>query len=655
MSDTFPAIARQTGMNTETTMTPATPRPISRGWTVLWILLIGTFLLVSLAWPVRADRLSATASRTDTFGVPAGVKSLSIDGVSGDVEVTAGPTFSATVDVTVKADGEAKAKEILGQTKISFENRTGELSLATLEPGATLSRDGNRTRLHVSGDGGRRWRVEARYRVTLPAGASLEVSLVNGGVKTSGLDGVQELTTVNGRVVASGARRNVMLKTVNGSVEGVLAALASDAKVVAETVNGSVMLTLPADAAFDLKASSINGGIRSTFPLPMSGAASADEDVARAAEDVARADAERARAAADRSRAKAERSRGGTKGEDDEWDREWEEFGREMASFGREMARFGREISRSVDGSLNRSYEGAVKGGGASVRCSTVNGGVLVLAAGTTEATATSLVPRKPAKWAVAPVPPVPPMPPVPPVPPVGYGHGRGHDEGSIVKGDVAGDFSATLPTGDVKLGNVSGRVTVRTSSGDVKIASAGKGADLSSSGGDVKIDRVEGGLTVSTLGGDIVVGDVSGETKLRTMGGDVKLRSAKGPISAKTAGGDLRLLRVAGSVRAETAGGEVYCEIVSKDAGTVELSTGGGDVTLFLPANFKADVEVIVRGVDADGNYVVSEFPEIAVLTHRSPGVGVVRAEGRLNGGGSKVSISAASGTIHLRKGPPA
>ena len=48
------------------------PRPVSRGWTVLWILLIGTFLLVSLAWPVRADRLSATASRTDTFGAPPG-------------------------------------------------------------------------------------------------------------------------------------------------------------------------------------------------------------------------------------------------------------------------------------------------------------------------------------------------------------------------------------------------------------------------------------------------------------------------------------------------------------------------------------------------------------------------------------------------------
>ena len=407
-------------------MTPDTSRPVSRGWTILWIVLIGTFLLVSLSWPVKADRLTATASRTDSFGVAAGVRSLSVDGVSGDVEVTAGPAFSATVDVTVKADSEARAKEILGQTKISFENRTGELSLATLEPGSKVSRDSSRLRLLVSGDSGRRWRVEARYRVTLPAGASIDVSIVNGGVKTSGLDGLQELTTVNGRVAASGARRDVTLKTVNGSVEGGLAALPRGAKVVAETVNGSVTLTLPADAAFDLKSSSINGGIRSTFPLPVSGAAAGDEDVARAAEGVARVEADRARADADRAREKAERHRekaGETRVRDDEWDREWEEFGREMASFGREMARFSREISRSVTGSLNRSYEGTVKGGGASVKCSTVNGAVVVLAAGTTESAAKSLVPKRPESWAAAPVPPVPPVPPgvaptAPPLPP---------------------------------------------------------------------------------------------------------------------------------------------------------------------------------------------------------------------------------------------
>ena len=100
-------------------MPTAPPRPVSRGWTLLWILLIGTFLVVSLAWPARADRFAASASRTDKFGGVAAGKSLTVDGVSGDVEVTAGPAFSASVDVSVKADADAKAKEILGQTKIA--------------------------------------------------------------------------------------------------------------------------------------------------------------------------------------------------------------------------------------------------------------------------------------------------------------------------------------------------------------------------------------------------------------------------------------------------------------------------------------------------------------------------------------------------------
>ena len=56
---TFSRIGRQTGMNTETTMTSAEPRTLSRGWTVLWIALIGAFLVASLAWPARADRLTA--------------------------------------------------------------------------------------------------------------------------------------------------------------------------------------------------------------------------------------------------------------------------------------------------------------------------------------------------------------------------------------------------------------------------------------------------------------------------------------------------------------------------------------------------------------------------------------------------------------------
>jgi hypothetical protein len=77
--------------------------------------------------------------------------------------------------------------------------------------------------------------------------------------------------------------------------------------------------------------------------------------------------------------------------------------------------------------------------------------------------------------------------------------------------------------------------------------------------------------------------------------------------------------------------------------------------VTVVLPANYRGDVDVVVRSVDSDGEYVLSDFPEIGVVRHRGSGTGVVRAEGKLNGGGAKVTVSASSGTVHIRKGPPA
>src|SRR5512143_776305 len=125
-------------MSTETTMNrPALPSPAAASRrALLWTLLIAAFLVLTLALPVHGERLGARATRTDTFSAAGPVKALSIEGVEGDVEVAAGPAFTATVEVTVRADTDARAKETLAATKISFENSGGELSLATLEPGA---------------------------------------------------------------------------------------------------------------------------------------------------------------------------------------------------------------------------------------------------------------------------------------------------------------------------------------------------------------------------------------------------------------------------------------------------------------------------------------------------------------------------------------
>ena len=73
--------------------------------------------------------------------------------------------------------------------------------------------------------------------------------------------------------------------------------------------------------------------------------------------------------------------------------------------------------------------------------------------------------------------------------------------------------------------------------------------------------------------------------------------------------------------------------------------------MTITLPANYRADVDVRVSGVDPDTDAVISQFPEITVS--RRPGS--ISGEGKLNGGGPKLIIRSNSGTVTIRKGPAA
>jgi hypothetical protein len=85
---------------------------------------------------------------------------------------------------------------------------------------------------------------------------------------------------------------------------------------------------------------------------------------------------------------------------------------------------------------------------------------------------------------------------------------------------------------------------------------------------------------------------------------------------------------------------------------GAVAIHNSGGDVSLTLPSDIRANVELIVAGSPlGDERLVRSEFPELAV-TRRQDGVYAV---GALNGGGPKVLVRTSSGVIRLKKGAPA
>jgi DUF4097 and DUF4098 domain-containing protein YvlB len=650
-----------------TNAAPTHEHPRREGRALVWALAIAALVLLSLAAGLRADakEWNAKATRTETFNASGTLKSLSVETVNGRVEIVAGTAFRADVDVTAWGATDADAKKNLGEVKVRFENENGNLSLYTEEPGVTVRRSGRGWNVKSRGDD--QWRSETKYRITVPASMSVQVSAVNGGVNVTGVSAPVELTTVNGKITLAGGRRDAKLNTVNGAIDATFADLPKGANLDLRTVNGGIALTLPAKAGFRLEGHTMSGEILSSFSLPT--------PAPEAVRDREEANAERERIRAEQRKLRDEirkKEKDRVRTEKDGGDDiviDLSELNEAMAELNREMAGLSQEISRSITVNLNRAYEGTVGDGGATVHVSNLNGKILVLAEGTTEAQARRLTsPRSthvvmvpsvpnlprivvrehmaPAPHA-APVPPVPPVAgvaPVAPIPPDPWGR-------SITVGDVAGDYAPSIASGDVTVGKVSGRVTITSRSGQIRLREAGKGAEVSTAGGDIRVESVTGDLKATTFGGDIRAGSVSGDARLETSGGDVVVRSAGGAVTARTGGGDVVLKKVHGPVTARTSGGSITCEITSAGGAGGELTTSGGDVTVTLPANVRADVEIHVTGGEVDTDAIASQFPEIAVA-RRS---GHLLGEGRLNGGGAKLVIRSTSGVVTVKKGPAA
>jgi hypothetical protein len=327
-----------------------------------------------------------------------------------------------------------------------------------------------------------------------------------------------------------------------------------------------------------------------------------------------------------------------------------------------------------------RTYSGRVGVDGARVRLSALNGSILLLAAGTRPEDARPLVSERRSFVVTVPqiqvrvpevkvdIPPVKVRVPevevrVPRVQVVGprpVVEGRPRPvprvvwagETPIERGDVAGDFLSTSGTSSYHIGNVSGRVKILTHSGEISVASAGAGADVKTLGGDIRIGPVKGDLAAQTLAGDVRAAAVDGSARVATSGGDIRIERVRGWLRARTAGGDIVVPVVGGPVDVETAGGDVRIAVAARRLREgISIVNGGGDVALVLPADFKGDLDLTVKEADLSEPAVRSDFPEVSI-TRKD---GTVRATGSLNGGGEKVRVSTSSGTIRLRRGPPA
>ena len=182
---------------------------------------------------------AAPATQSWNFDTSATPK-VSVANINGSVRVEATDGKSVSVEAKQEGSEEERAKFPLEVKK------DGDEVSVRLCCGGSCSNKSTNCRNPVA----------THFVLKVPRATSLEVSVVNAEVKTSGIAGSQDVSVVNGEVSLKGSRGEVEVSAVNGNVELAPEALA-DTEV--STVSGAVKLKLPRGAGANVDFSSVGG------------------------------------------------------------------------------------------------------------------------------------------------------------------------------------------------------------------------------------------------------------------------------------------------------------------------------------------------------------------------------------------------------------
>ena len=193
------------------------------------------------------------------------VASNSVDvnaGKNGGVRVVGGSRTDTLVRARVVATAEtqADADALAKQVQISTEG--GKVTATGPD------RTGDRRGWHVS------------FEVWVPTKANVSARTSNGGISIANVSGTVGFEAVNGGVTLSRVSGDVRGKTVNGGVNVELAGDRWDgAGLDARTTNGGVSVKVPDGYSCQLAVATVNGGVRSDFPLTVQGRLDKNIDV----------------------------------------------------------------------------------------------------------------------------------------------------------------------------------------------------------------------------------------------------------------------------------------------------------------------------------------------------------------------------------------
>lgn len=183
---------------------------------------------------------------------------------------------------------------------------------------------------------------------------------------------------------------------------------------------------------------------------------------------------------------------------------------------------------------------------------------------------------------------------------------------------------------------SVSGLVEVRATLGEIVARSVSGRVEVQ--GGRARVD-------VQTVSGALDVRDIQGRMSIEAVSASIEVEGAVGDLTAETVSGGVRLRRSQLSgLHAKTVSGSISYDGALSPSGTYRLNTHSGSVTLTLPADVGATLEL-----DTFSGRIVSDFP-LTLQPGQTTGRGR-RMEFTLGNGGARVTAGAFSGNINIRR----
>jgi hypothetical protein len=198
----------------------------------------------------RSGRAEDTWTRT--YDVTKGGR-FELETAFGGIEVlpSAGSSVEVVATRMVRARTDEAAAEILKQLEMQEEVSPERVSLKS----SPLNRAASFQRVNVE------------YQVKVPAGLTVVIRNEFGNVNLNKVTGRFDVSVTNGRIAGEAVSGALEAQTVNGQVIMEMANVTDDIRIT--TVNGAVMLGLPADANATIEASAINGSVIVFDSLPV--------------------------------------------------------------------------------------------------------------------------------------------------------------------------------------------------------------------------------------------------------------------------------------------------------------------------------------------------------------------------------------------------